>query len=183
MSSPRLRRSAGLLAIELCVAACGTQQLRPVTDAPSTETVRSPVALPSANSETAGGCARTTAYRGPAPDSPPTLGANSWANATPSSAGIRAYFWSEPPFLLASSRSQSPHGNKVRWIVQYAPAGQLAIAATSTQDPGETKTFAFSAAESPADNFPSSIDLPTPGCWHLAISVGSVVASMDLEVG
>jgi hypothetical protein len=42
--------------------------------------------------------------------------------------------------------------------------------------------FDFGAALSPSGNYPSSIDLPSPGCWRLELTLGRVHATMDVMV-
>jgi hypothetical protein len=42
--------------------------------------------------------------------------------------------------------------------------------------------FDFGVALSPSGNYPSSIDLPSPGCWRLELTLGTVHATIDVMV-
>jgi len=131
-------------------------------------------------SPVAGGCGSTQAFAGPGPDAALRLADNPWAPATPADAGIVAYFWYPPPDLLFA------HGpndrTKVLWISHGGQAGRFAIAAHPLNASSPVVRFDFGAALSPSGNYPSSIDLPSPGCWRLELTLGRVHATMDVMV-
>lgn len=63
---------------------------------PSTQASTSP-------SPVAGGCGGTQVFAGPGPDAALGLWGNPWAQATPSDAGLLAYFWSPLPSPMAAA--------------------------------------------------------------------------------
>jgi hypothetical protein len=128
----------------------------------------------------AGGCGSTQVFAGPGPDAALGLADNPWAPATPADAGIVAYFWYPPPDLLFA------HGpndrTKVLWVSHGEQAAHLTIAAHPLNASSPVIRFDFPPAFSPGGNYPSGIDLPSPGCWRLEIALGTAHATMDLMV-
>jgi hypothetical protein len=128
----------------------------------------------------AGGCGSTQVFAGPGPDANLGLADNPWTAATPADTGIVAYFWYPPPDVLFAT---DPAGNspKVLWI-NHAHTGQLSVTAHPLGARTPVVRFAFGAAASPPDNYPSLIALPSPGCWHFDLAIGATRATMDLMV-
>lgn len=131
----------------------------------------------------AGGCGSTQVFAGPGPDgSGPNavtgLDANQWALAAPASSGIIAYFWGDLP-LLVKAPPPPGKGNKILWISHSDALGELAIVAHPIASGSPIVRFSL-----PRDgfSFPSTIDLPSSGCWHLDLTLGSVHATIDLSV-
>ncbi|MGH2406448.1 MAG: hypothetical protein ACRDF7_00020 [Candidatus Limnocylindrales bacterium] len=131
-------------------------------------------------SPVAGGCGSTQVFAGPGPDAALGLAANSWAPATPADAGIVAYFWSPPPDLVFAHGPND--GTKVLWISHGQQAERLTIVAHPLDASSPVVRFDFPAALSPSGNYPSGIDLPSPGCWRLELTLGTARATMDLIV-
>lgn len=120
-----------------------------------------------------GGCGNTPLYAGPGPDAGQGLSANPWSVATPASAGMVAYFWGQAPYLAAGSERPDGESNKVLWV-----GGLTSIVAHRLDDPKVTARFEF-----PNGAGPSTIDLPSPGCWRLELQwSGRMRASIDLPV-
>lgn len=100
--------------------------------------------------------------------------------ATPAEAGIVAYFWHPPPDLVFAHGPDD--GTKVLWIGHDQQAAHLNIVAHPLNASSPVVRLAFPAAIGPAGNYPSGIDLPSPGCWHLELTLGTARATMDLLV-
>jgi hypothetical protein len=73
--------------------------------------------------------------------------------------------------------------NKVLWVVRF-PRNGHSLEITARRDRGPTRVVRSSwpADSEPGEIYPSEIDLPKPGCWHLALAWGSHRASVDIEV-
>jgi hypothetical protein len=108
------------------------------------------------------------------------LADNPWAPATPADAGIVAYFWHPPPDLLFAHEADT--GTKVLWISHREQAERLIIEAHPLDASSPVVRFDFPAASSPSGNYPSGIDLPSPGCWRLELTLGTARATMDVMV-
>ena len=128
----------------------------------------------------AGGCGTTQVFAGPGPDAAIGLTDNPWALATPASAGIVAYFWYPPPDLIFAHGPND--GTKVLWVSHTEQAAHLTVAAHPLNASSPVVRFDFPAADSPAGNYPSGIDLPSPGCWQLDLTLGSAQATLDVVV-
>lgn len=137
---------------------------------------------PGSLSPTAGGCGDTIAHDAPAPGGRRDLSSNPWAAADPASAGIVAYFWRPAPFLRAVPPAVA-NLDKILWVSEVATGDPLVITATRDGDPGSAVRMTFRPATDPPGDYPSVMALPAPGCWHFALELGTVRASMDLIVG
>jgi hypothetical protein len=170
-----------LTAGSLIVGACGT------TDRPSltataipTAPVASATAPPPAASPIAGGCGNTQVFAGPGPDAALGLSPNPWAATSPSASGITAYFWRQAPYIAAGPVNPDGGSNKILWMDDRDPqALDLVIAARPLGASSPVVRFRIP----PGSGYPSTIDLPTPGCWHLDLAIGLRMAMMDLIVG
>jgi hypothetical protein len=58
----------------------------------------------------------------------------------------------------------------------------LLIDATSATTPSRTVHLREEADSGPGEIYPSYVDLPTPGCWHLALRWGAHRATVDVTV-
>ena len=125
-----------------------------------------------------GGCGSTQVFSGPGPDASSGLAANPWAWATPKIAGIIAYFWYAPPDLLLA-HGPSDH-TKILWLSGSQQAPVITIHAHPLGASSPAVEFSFPASAS--GGYPSLIDLPSPGCWRLEVTVGTAQATMDLHV-
>ncbi|MGN6870112.1 MAG: hypothetical protein ACTHMY_17120 [Solirubrobacteraceae bacterium] len=73
--------------------------------------------------------------------------------------------------------------NKVLWVVRFPRNGHpLDVTARLGRDPAQVVRSTWSADSEPGEIYPSDIDLPKPGCWHLALAWGSHRASVDVEI-
>lgn len=134
--------------------------------------------------EGAGPCAPAALHRG----APPAWTATAWADSSP---GLRI------PYALASGdaaaafffapklRAGDPSNpaNKILWVVRFPRNGNpLDITARLGRDPAKVVRISRPADSSPGEIYPSYIDLPTPGCWHLGLAWGSHRANVDVRV-
>jgi hypothetical protein len=123
------------------------------------------------------GCGETQVFEGPGPDALLGLAPNPWALASPSALGIVAYFWGHPPNILVAADRPDSAPTKILWL-SHGPGGELAISATPLGESSPVIQFTFPGNLMHA----SSIELPTPGCWHLDLTIGSARASIDVPV-
>jgi len=169
--------------VTLLMAACSNTEL----PSPTGTSSALPSSLESAQATTsqsptpvAGGCGGTQVFAGPGPDAALGLADNPWAPADPSDAGIVAYFWYPPPNVLFAS-GPSDDGTKILWILHKEQSGHLVVAAHPLDATTPVVHFDFPAASSPT-GVPSSIDLPSAGCWHFDLTIGAAQADLDLLV-
>jgi hypothetical protein len=131
----------------------------------------------------AGGCGATQAFAGPGPAAAMGLADNPWATATPPQAGITAYFWGHPPDLIVArspGTSNTGAANKVLWINDGPGYGHLLIAAHPF---GKSTPIVQFDIPSASAGFPSIIDLPTPGCWQLELTLAGTRATLEILAG
>lgn len=80
-------------------------------------------------------------------------------------------------------RAGAPTGrqNKVLWVVRQPRGGQpLAITATLPPTDFRVVRARVPAGSSPGEIYPSTINVPTPGCWHFTLAWNGHRSSMDL---
>lgn len=171
--------AAGLL-VAACASLPPPSPTSSPTSAASSSTLQS-LQAGASPSPVRGGCGSTQVFAGPGPDANLGLGDNPWASATPADAGIVAYFWYPPPNIVFASRS-SEDAPKVLWISHGEQSGHLVIKAHPLGATSPVATFDVPPASSPAGNYPSGIELPSAGCWHLDLTIGSAHAAIDLLV-
>jgi len=128
-----------------------------------------------------GGCGSTQVFAGPGPDAALGLADNFWAWASPDSAGIVAYFWFPPPAVIFAAGPDG-RGTKILWVTHGGAVGPLVVVAHPLDTAGPEVRFSVPPALSPAGNYPSEVAVPTPGCWHFELTVGSARGSLDILV-
>lgn len=173
------RRLAVLFLGALALAGCATTPT-PTASAPTTlpTVTAAPTSSPLAVD---GGCGDTQVFAGPGPDASLGLADNPWAEASPASAGIIAYFWHRPPAIVLASGPEDS-GDKVLWVVHGATGEPLTIVARQLDADNPVLRFSFPPAVGLADNYPSGIAVPTPGCWRFELTAGSTRATLDILV-
>ncbi len=119
---------------------------------------------------------------------PPPWTTPAWADSSPgfrvpyalASGDAAAAFFFAP--RLRAGHPENP-SNKVLWVVRFPRNGNpLEITARLGRDPSRVVRTSWSAGSSPGEIYPSGVDLPAPGCWHLALAWGPHRASVDVEV-
>jgi hypothetical protein len=178
---------AGGVLASLIVAGCASQVVPttpPAATLPTSTPASTAAVSPSGSSQIVpGGCGSTQVFAGPGPDAVgpdaiPGLEALRWAEATPAEAGIAAYSFRPAPEVLVVQPSPSGPSNKILWVTDGGLGANLDITAHPDGSASPSLHFSFPAA---GRDYPSEIDLPTPGCWEL--DLGSTGAAMDLLVG
>jgi hypothetical protein len=171
-----LGRVAALLACSV-LAACTGLVVTPQAVTPS-PTLGSPSVGP-----VGGGCNNTVINPPPAPGAGRALAANPWVQLGVPNSGVIAYFFDpRSPFLTAGSSPPPDASNKILWIEDDPIGGDLVIVANPSLTARPTVMLTVPPAGSPAGTYPSIVNLPTPGCWHLAVTWAGGRGSMDLVV-
>jgi hypothetical protein len=151
-----MRRTAAVLVTALVIVACGSSPHPPAM--------------------TAGGCSTATLPSGSGPawaahSNPPTflpyaIGAHQTA---------AAFIFGYP---LRAGAPTNP-ANKILWIVR-TPGSGLTIRATPLRSPTPVVTVRVNDSAGP-ETYPSYVNVPTPGCWHLTVRWRGHTDSIDLS--
>jgi len=83
--------------------------------------------------------------------------------------------------LRAGSRDDG-RSNKILWISRE-PRNGSALKITGTTDKGDSMSALQAADASPGEIYPSIVNVPAPGCWHLNLAWGRNTATVDLYYG
>jgi hypothetical protein len=74
------------------------------------------------------------------------------------------------------------HSNKILWIVREPRNGRsLNLTARPLHLPSPTLRVVDAADSSPGEIYPSILDVPTSGCWHLMLEWDGNRAALDLR--
>jgi hypothetical protein len=170
-------------ALILLLAGCGASGRQGAASTAAPTSTSAPAKAAQAGGGAAGPCTPAPIHHG----APPGWTAPAWSS---SSGPLRI------PYALASgevaaafffARLRAGHpdnpANKVLWVVQAPREGQpLVIQASTARSPGRTVVIRQEAGSGPGNIYPSSVDLPTPGCWRLALRWGVHRATIDVTV-
>jgi hypothetical protein len=103
--------------------------------------------------------------------------------ATPGSAGIYAILWSHrSPYLTAGSVTADGQSNKILWMIDPPGTAALQIVAHPAGARSPTVRLTLGGSD-PQQGYPSTIDLPSAGCWLFEVSVGAPKGTIGLLVG
>ena len=92
---------------------------------------------------------------------------------------MAAYVFGSP--LTAGQRTDGKQ-NKILWIVQEPKGGNaLSIIGRQVDTVGPSLMLSVPDDSGPGEIYPSIVDVPAPGCWHLSLSWGNNHASIDLD--
>ncbi len=109
-----------------------------------------------------------------------------WAQADPASSGITAFLFyasSNGPFLHTGGQFPNGTNDKILWVIENPQAtNAVDISGKALSNPQQAFDQTFPVADSPADNYPSIIDIPAPGCWQVTITSGPVTGTMTVWV-
>jgi hypothetical protein len=122
----------------------------------------------------------------------PNLDVLPWMKAEPASSRIVAYLFYAGP---VSSDTQTyrplhtgggyPDGSttKILWSINN-PNASVALEITGKKLSAGHETFqqTFPMASSPWGDYPSIVNVPTPGCWQVQIKSGTVAATVTFWV-
>lgn len=170
-----MRRLAVGIVLACLVSACGSHG---AAKRQSSKGVQSAKAVPSA------GCGATSVglSRLPAWTAPAFSSSGSSAPAVPwmQTAGGRAVgvvFANR----LRAGQPEDP-ANKVLWIMRLPRNGSpLSIRATPLRARAPVVTASWPANSSPGEIYPSYVNVPTAGCWHLQLRWAGHTDSIDLR--
>ena len=170
-----------LMVVLLGVAGCSSSA--PKASSPASPSPSPVDRLPSAAASiVAGGCGSTNVYRGGVP---PWLDA-AGANNNPDSL---AYVIASPPvaagFLFGNpltAGSPTTRANKILWVVGF-PRESTSLVVTGHPVGAGSPIIrdSFPADSSPGEIYPSIVDVPSPGCWHIDLSWAGHTASVELQ--
>jgi hypothetical protein len=169
-------RISALLACAILMACTGpVETVEPITQAPTFASSVGPIG---------GGCNDTVINPPPAPGAGSALATNPWVQLGSPNTGVIGYFFSaRSPFLTAGASPPPGVSNKILWVEDDPTGGDLLILANPAGAAEPTVRLTVPPAGSPPGTYPSIISLPTPGCWHLAVSWADGRGSIDLVVG
>lgn len=188
----KLTRFSSLLGIAVFVlSACTNQAPSPhqTTVSTPTATVLAPHLLKVAGTVTAS-CPITPVFTGSL--GRPNLDVLPWMKAEPASSGIVAYLFFAGP---VSSDTQTyrplhtgggyPDGSstKILWSINN-PNASVALEITGKKLSAGHETFqqTFPMASSPWGDYPSIVNVPTPGCWQVQLKSGTDAATVTFWV-
>jgi hypothetical protein len=131
-----------------------------------------------------GGCGATHLYRGAVPawtapafsDSSP--GPPMWPHALSFRRAVAAILFAHP---LRAGNPTNP-SNKILWIMKFPRHGlPLRIDARPLRAERPVIRLAFPADSSPGEIYPSYVNVPTAGCWRLALHWAGHTDQIDLR--
>jgi hypothetical protein len=189
----KLTRFISLLGIAVFVlSACTNQAPSPhqTTVSTPTATVLAPHLLKLAGTVPAS-CPITPVFTGPSGGSP-NLDFLPWMKAEPTSSGIVAYLFFVLPGFATTHTYRPLHTGggypdgsttKILWSINN-PNASVALEITGKKLSAGHETFqqTFPMASSPRGDYPSIVNVPTPGCWQLQIKSGTVAATVTFWV-
>jgi hypothetical protein len=86
-------------------------------------------------------------------------------------------------FVYLRAGHPSNPANKILWVVGLPRQGKpLKIVARFSRRRVPIVRSTWPANSGPGEIYPSTIDLPKPGCWHLALAWAGHHASIDVNV-
>lgn len=178
-----------LLALILVASACApttAPREAPATTLPPTPSPADPAAAlelapPSDATTVDGGCGATRVWKGSVP---PALESAAGHNAPH---GLPVAI-AQPPILagfifgypLRAGHPENP-SNKVLWVVSTGRTGPLVVDAHPLGSAAPTVEYSFPDNSGPGNIYPSGVDVPSAGCWHLTFAWDERTAAMDLE--
>ena len=83
---------------------------------------------------------------------------------------------------LHSGAGHSEHANKILWYVRQPRDNHpLAIQARPRDAAGPVVDTSIAADSGPGEIYPSTVDVPTAGCWRLHLTWGAHQDDIDLK--
>jgi hypothetical protein len=162
-----MRRS--VFALVLVLAGCG-----------SPPPAQPPTAAPVVRVTVAGGCGSTPVHLGDMPGwtaSAGVPGGLQWvASAEENLVGV---LFGAPLHVRPAPDGRN---NKILWISREPRDGKpLELTATLVGGQRPAVTASEPANSSPGEIYPSIVDVPVPGCWHVAAAWNGHTATLDLN--
>ncbi len=119
------------------------------------------------------------------------LGGLRWIKAVPTSSGITGHLFYGHGARGAAAELHThglmPDGGttKILWLIDHGTVGSaLTIDGRNLTGPGRShQTFPEAGGGTfPYSQYPSIVDVPTPGCWRFHVRSGSVTGEVTLRV-
>jgi hypothetical protein len=177
-----LWRVPALLATTIAISACAQVPAPFVSPAARTSPIANATPSSSAAVVVRGGCGLSQVLKGGVPAWLDDAGAHNnpdflpYAVATPATAA--GFLFGYP---LRAGHPDNP-ANKILWVVALPRAGSaLDISAHPIGNATPLITTTEPAGSSPGEIYPSIVDVPEPGCWHLDLTWAGHQASIELE--
>ncbi|HEY6958708.1 MAG TPA: hypothetical protein VI814_07785 [Candidatus Limnocylindria bacterium] len=127
-----------------------------------------------------GGCGTTQVWKGSIPIELERAAGDNAPHGLP-------VVYADPPVLAGfvfgyPLRAGRPtdRSNKILWVVSGGRTGPLTVDAHPADAPQPAVHLTFPDNSGPGNIYPSSIDVPTPGCWHVALAWSGHTAQLDL---
>ena len=115
-----------------------------------------------------------------------------WMKAEPPSSGIFGYLFFASPEASKNQAYQPLHtggqypdgrSTKILWVIDSSNASNsIEITGKKVSAIHETFQQSFPMALSPADNYPSIVNVPTSGCWQLQLKSGAITGTVTFWV-
>lgn len=130
-------------------------------------------------------CAATPIRTTPFPER--GLGPLPWIEASPVSSGITGHLFyayglhGKAAELHTHGMMSGGRSTKILWVIKHAGSGRMLNITGRNLSRGGTMHQRFPVAISPANNYPSILDVPTPGCWRFQLSSGTVQGTVTMR--
>ena len=180
-------RGAAVLAFLLAACAPSATVPSPTPRVTVTATATSPTPAtlaafpPSTDAATVdGGCGTTRAWRGSIPVELERAAGDNAPHGLP-------VVYADPPVVagfifgypLRAGHPTVP-SNKILWVVSGGRSGPLTVDAHPADAPQPAVHLSFPDDSGPGNIYPSGVDVPTAGCWHLTLAWSGHTAQLDL---
>ncbi|HVH52348.1 MAG TPA: hypothetical protein VM690_09400 [Gaiellaceae bacterium] len=128
----------------------------------------------------AAACMATPVHGEPLAQTPNSLSALRWVQATPNRAGIVGLLFADtrtPTFSLWT-KGQGPNGpaTKILWLVRNVHAGR--VISLRGYEIGSATTFRQTFSTAGDKQYPSIVKLPYAGCWQLELASGGAKGTL-----
>ena len=177
-----MARTASVLVVALLLgaAACTGSPVPPATSSrPPSSPAQSPTSSnPDGRRQIDTGCGGSPIYQGGFPNFAAVNSPNSPYVISDAGNAVGYMFG----FRLRAVNSDGTSSNKILWYVRLPRDGHpLHIEARPRGRQAPVVQSDHPSGASPGEIYPSSVDVPKPGCWHITLSWGPHTDSVDLE--
>ena len=86
-------------------------------------------------------------------------------------------------YPLRAGHREDGRSNKILWDMRDSRDGQPLLLTARPLAGGSAVNLTFPADASPGEIYPSFVDVPTPGCWHMTLQWNGHTATIDLPYG